>query len=103
MVVPCALISPYAVDRARVRAIRPGSFREIFVDMPLAECEARDPKGLYAKARRGEIRGFTGVSVPFDTPVSPDLRLATSGRDIADCADEVEAWLDRAVFADRAA
>lgn len=103
VVVLCALISPYAADRARVRAIRPGSFREIFVDTPLAECEARDPKGLYARARRGEIRDFTGVSAPFEPPASPDLRLATTGRDAADCADEVETWLDRAVLAARAA
>ena len=103
VVVLCALISPYAADRARVRAIRPGSFREVFVDTPLAECEARDPKGLYARARRGEIRDFTGVSAPFEPPASPDLRLATTGRDATDCADEVEAWLDRTVLAARAA
>lgn len=103
VVVLCALISPYAADRARVRAIRPALFHEVFVDTPLAECEARDPKGLYAKARRGEIRDFTGVSAPFEPPASPDLRLATAGRDVADCAGEVEAWLDRTLFSARAA
>jgi len=86
-----------------VRAIRPGLFHEVFVDTPLAECKARDPKGLYARARRGEIRDFTGVSAPFEPPASPDLRLSTAGRSVDACAGEIEAWLDRSVLAARAA
>jgi len=74
-----AFVSPYRADRAAVRAIvnasRPGSFVEVFVDAPLPVCEARDPKGLYKKARAGELKGFTGVDDPYEPPESPELRL----------------------------
>jgi bifunctional enzyme CysN/CysC len=72
------VISPYAADRDRVRAIHRMaglSFLEVFVDTPLEVCEARDPKGLYAKARAGEISGFTGIDDPYEAPASPELRL----------------------------
>lgn len=72
------VISPYRGDRARARAIHEAvglRFVEVFVDTPLAVCEARDPKGLYARARAGEIRGFTGIDDPYEPPESPDLRL----------------------------
>jgi bifunctional enzyme CysN/CysC len=72
------VISPYAADRDRARAVHAAAglpFVEVFVDTPLAECERRDPKGLYARARAGEIRGFTGIDDPYETPDRPDLRL----------------------------
>ena len=72
------VISPYAADRARVRAIHVLAglpFVEVFVDTPLAVCEQRDPKGLYAKARAGEISGFTGIDDPYEAPAVPELRL----------------------------
>ncbi len=72
------VISPYAVDRARVREIHALAglpFLEVHVDTPLEVCEARDPKGLYAKARAGEITGFTGIDDPYEAPVDPELRL----------------------------
>jgi bifunctional enzyme CysN/CysC len=72
------VISPYRADRSRVRAIHDDvglPFLEVFVDTPLAVCEERDPKGLYAKARAGEIRGFTGIDDPYEVPDEPDLRL----------------------------
>ena len=74
-----ALVSPYRVDRAAARAVheRYGApFLEVWVSTPLEECERRDPKGLYAKARRGEIEGFTGVSGPYEAPEQPDLELS---------------------------
>jgi bifunctional enzyme CysN/CysC len=80
------VISPYAADRARARAIHEAvglPFVEVFVDTPLAECEARDPKGLYAKARAGEIRGFTGIDDPYEAPTDPDLRLTPADGDAA--------------------
>ena len=58
----------------------PEQFAEIHVATPLAECERRDPKGLYAKARRGEIAEFTGISAPYEEPASPELRIDTTGR-----------------------
>jgi adenylylsulfate kinase len=74
-----AFVSPYRADRAAVRAAvnasRPGSFIEVFVDAPLDVCEARDPKGLYKKARAGELKNFTGVDDPYERPESPELRL----------------------------
>jgi len=74
-----AFVSPYRADREAVRAAvnatRPGSFIEVFVDAPLEICEARDPKGLYKKARAGELKNFTGVDDPYEPPESPELRL----------------------------
>src|SRR6478735_824937 len=72
------LVSPYRsardAARARVEAAEL-TFLEVFVDTPIEECERRDPKGLYAKARAGEIRGFTGIDDPYEAPLRPDLRL----------------------------
>ncbi len=71
-----AFISPYRIDRDRVRAtMRPGEFIEVFVDTPLEICEQRDPKGLYKKARAGEIKNFTGIDDPYEAPESPELTL----------------------------
>jgi adenylylsulfate kinase len=71
-----AFISPYRVDRDRVRQSLPeGDFLEVFVDAPLAVCEARDPKGLYKKARAGELKGFTGIDDPYEPPQHPELVL----------------------------
>jgi len=75
-----SLISPYADDRARARLIHERAdldFLEIFVDTPPAECERRDPKGLWARARRGEISRFTGVDSPYEPPSDPQLTLRT--------------------------
>jgi bifunctional enzyme CysN/CysC len=73
-----ALISPYATDREQARQIHSDAglrFLEIFIDTPLELCERRDPKGLYARARRGELKGFTGVDGDYERPRHPDLRL----------------------------
>jgi len=74
-----AFVSPYRADRALARrlveASRPGSFVEVFVDTPLEVCEARDPKGLYKKARAGELKNFTGIDDPYEPPETPELRL----------------------------
>jgi bifunctional enzyme CysN/CysC len=92
------VISPYRADRARARAIHRAvglRFVEVFVDTPLAVCEARDPKGLYARARAGEIRGFTGVDDPYEPPARPDLRLTPGDGDPAAQAALVLRRLDR--------
>jgi adenylylsulfate kinase len=78
LVVITSFISPYAADRARVRAMHAASelpFIEVFVDTPLEVCEQRDPKGLYKKARAGEIKMFTGISDPYEAPTSAELVL----------------------------
>ena len=80
------VISPYRSDRERARAIHEAvglAFVEVFVDTPLAVCEQRDPKGLYAKARAGEITGFTGIDDPYEPPEHPDLRLTPADGDPA--------------------
>jgi bifunctional enzyme CysN/CysC len=73
-----AFISPYRADRDRVRAFAPDLFQEIHIDADLGTCEKRDPKGLYKKARRGEIDDFTGISAPYEPPSMPELRIDTS-------------------------
>src|SRR5699024_8192396 len=76
--VVCSLISPMRADRDAARAVHVKAdlpFTEVFVDTPLAECEARDPKGLYARARAGEIAEFTGISAPYEPPLTPDLHI----------------------------
>jgi adenylylsulfate kinase len=90
-----AFVSPYRRDRERVRHTiesmgRIGDFVEVFVDTPLEVCEARDPKGLYKKARAGEIQNFTGISDPYEAPNSPEIRLdGGSGRTIGELAGRV--------------
>ncbi|MFM8890648.1 MAG: adenylyl-sulfate kinase [Planctomycetia bacterium] len=92
-----AFISPYRRDRDAVRAmLAPGDFVEIHVRAPLAVCEARDPKGLYKKARAGEIKGFTGIDDPYEEPVSPELVVDSSSTPAETLAEEVLAWLERA-------
>ena len=89
-----AFISPYRVDRDRVRAtLAPGDFIEILVDAPLEVCEARDPKGLYKKARAGELKGFTGIDDPYEAPLKPELVLDAGKKTAEVLADEVIAYL----------
>lgn len=89
-VVICSFVSPTVAIREQARAIiGAADFIEVFVDTPLAECERRDVKGLYAKARKGEIPDFTGISAPFEAPPAPALRLATAGRTPEEAAHEL--------------
>lgn len=76
-----AFISPYRLDRQRVRdSLREGDFIEVFVDTPLEICEERDPKGLYKKARAGEIKHFTGIDDPYEAPEAPELVVHADGQ-----------------------
>jgi len=89
-----AFISPYVADRDRCRALhqRDGlPFLEVFLDTPLAVCEMRDPKGMYKKARAGQLKGFTGVDDPYEPPPHPELVLNTGTLDVTTC---IEACLD---------
>jgi adenylylsulfate kinase len=89
-----AFISPYRRDRHQVRSLHPDRhFIEVHLDPPLDVCEARDPKGLYAKARTGEIADFSGVSAPYEAPERAELRLDTSRRPLAACVEDVLAQL----------
>ena len=94
MIAITAFISPYRVDRDRVRATLPdGDFVEIFVDAPLEVCEARDPKGMYKRARAGELKGFTGVDDPYEPPEKPELVLDSGTKSADTLAEEVIAYL----------
>lgn len=96
-----AFISPYRVDRDRVReTLNEGEFIEVFVNTPIEICEQRDPKGLYKKARAGEIKGFTGIDDPYEEPVSPELELSAADKTPDILADEIIAFLkSRAIIA----
>lgn len=91
-----AFISPYRIDRDRVRNNLPsGEFIEVFVDTPIEVCESRDPKGLYKKARAGEIKGFTGIDDPYEAPTSPELVLSAAEKLPEVLADEVINYLQQ--------
>lgn len=95
-VVSTAFISPYRADRQLVRELHPpGGFVEVFVDAPLEVCESRDVKGLYARARAGEIADFSGVSAPYEPPAEPEVHLDTSQLAVEECVAEVVGHLER--------
>jgi bifunctional enzyme CysN/CysC len=94
LIVLTAFISPFRAERRLARSLlAPGEFLEIFVDVPLAVAESRDPKGLYAKARRGELKNFTGIDSPYEPPEEPELRLDTTALDAEVAAERVIALL----------
>ena len=98
-VVVCALISPYAAARADVRRmVGDASFVEVYVNTPLSVCESRDTKGMYAKARRGEIRGFTGVDDPYEPPECPEIELDTVNHTLRENARRVLDYLAKRGF-----
>jgi adenylylsulfate kinase len=94
-----AFISPYKADRDAVRdLLKDGEFVEVYVNASLETCEARDPKGLYKKARAGEIREFTGIDHPYEAPENPEVVLDADNKGIDELADEVIAYLDERGF-----
>ncbi|MDR9829328.1 adenylyl-sulfate kinase [Vibrio sp. FNV 38] len=89
-IVLTAFISPFISDRAQARALMAeGEFLEVFVDTPLEVCEQRDPKGLYKKARAGEIKNFTGIDSIYESPLNAEIHVATANKSIEACAEEV--------------
>jgi bifunctional enzyme CysN/CysC len=97
LVAIASLVSPYEADRRKVREghERDGlAFFEVYVNTPLEECERRDPKGLYAKARAGELPGFTGIDDPYEAPEQPELELRPGHQDVAEAVAAVLALLD---------
>jgi bifunctional enzyme CysN/CysC len=96
LVVLTAFISPFRADRAMVRELmEDGEFIEIHVSAPLETCESRDPKGLYAKARAGVIRNFTGIDSPYEPPESPEIVVDTERMSVDECVEELLAYLKR--------
>jgi bifunctional enzyme CysN/CysC len=96
LIVLVSLISPFRADRALARGLLPpGEFIEVHVDTPLEVAEARDVKGLYKKARAGEIKNFTGIGSPYEAPENPDLRVDTSTMSAAEAAELIYQTLSR--------
>ena len=90
----CAAVSPYRATRNAVRSLLGTErFVEVFMNTPLDECERRDSKGMYAKARRGEIKGFTGIDDPYEEPLQPELELNTLRKSAEENARTVVAYL----------
>ncbi len=97
-----ALISPYEADRQMVRAMRPDLFHEVFIKSDLDVCESRDPKGLYKKARAGEIPEFTGISAPYEEPVAPELIVDTANQTVDQSIKALRDYISANLFQDRA-
>jgi adenylylsulfate kinase len=99
-VVTSAFISPFRSDRDQVRALfEEGEFIEVFVDCPLEECERRDPKQLYSKARRGEIKDFTGINSPYEEPERPEITIRSELLTVEEAVEEILGYLqDKNIF-----
>ena len=93
VIVGTAFISPFASDRKQARDLIGCNFIEVFVDTELSECERRDPKGLYKKARDGDISNFTGISSPYEKPLYPEIHLQTQDKSINECAQVIVSYL----------
>ncbi|MCP9884389.1 adenylyl-sulfate kinase [Synechococcus sp. ATX 2A4] len=90
VIVLTAFVSPFRADRDKARAlVNAGDFIEIHCAADLEACESRDPKGLYAKARAGQIKEFTGISSPYEAPMAPELRVESGKRNLQDCVEQV--------------
>jgi bifunctional enzyme CysN/CysC len=95
MIVLAAFISPYAKSRDQVRKIFGDQFHEIYLDPGLEACEARDPKGLYKKARAGKILNFTGLSSPYEAPVNPELRIDTNKQTVENSLSQLTKYVEK--------
>jgi bifunctional enzyme CysN/CysC len=96
LIVLVSFISPFRGERRMARELlEPGEFIEVFVDTPLTVAESRDPKGLYKKARRGELKNFTGIDSPYETPEAPEIRLDTTRLNPQQAADAILTYLRR--------
>ena len=97
-----AFISPYRADRNIARKIAPrGKFIEVYLNAPLEVCERRDPKGLYALARAGKLKQFTGISAPYEPPLKPEIELRTNEASVNECVDIILKKLDKLLPAAR--
>jgi len=94
LIVSTAFISPFAQDRANARAkLAADEFIEVYIDTPIVICEQRDPKGLYKKARAGEIKDFTGIDSTYDIPEKPEIHVKTADQSIQECAEQIVNYL----------
>jgi len=102
LIVSTAFISPFANERATARnLLAPGEFVEVYIDTPIKVCEQRDPKGLYKKARAGEIKDFTGIDSGYDVPQNPELHIKTAELSVEQCANQIVDYLTQNGFLER--
>lgn len=87
-------VSPFREDRQKVRELLGEDFIEIFIDCPLEVCESRDPKGIYKKARAGEIKHFTGIDSPYEEPINPEITVSTHLNTLEECVDKLMSHLE---------
>ena len=96
MIVSTAFISPFQADRDTARnMLEAGEFIEVFIDTPIEVCEQRDPKGLYKKARAGEIKDFTGIDSNYDVPKTPEIHVKTADKSVKECAQQIVEFLQK--------
>ncbi|WDE00556.1 adenylyl-sulfate kinase [Thalassomonas actiniarum] len=94
LIVSTAFISPFAADRAMAaEKLAAGEFIEVYIDTPISVCEQRDPKGLYKKARAGEIKDFTGIDSAYDVPEAPAIHVKTAELSVLECAQQIVDYL----------
>jgi len=98
LIVITAFISPFRSDRNRIRERIGDGFIEVYLSTSLEECERRDPKGLYVKAREGKIRDFTGIDSPYEPPVNPQLSIDTSKMDVTAAVEQIVRYLENKGF-----
>lgn len=91
-------VSPFIADRQKVRDLLGKDFVEIYIHCPLEVCEQRDPKGIYKKARAGEIKHFTGIDSPYEEPINPELTLSTHLNTLDECVDKIVTYLEEGVW-----
>lgn len=94
LIVISAFISPYNADRDRIRQAHPNMFHEVYLNASVEDCEKRDPKGLYKRARAGEIPLFTGITEPYEAPVSPELTIDTVNQSVEESLNILEAYVE---------
>ncbi|GAA3650385.1 adenylyl-sulfate kinase [Asaccharospora irregularis] len=87
-------ISPFKKDREKIRDLLGKDFIEVFIDCPLEVCEQRDPKGIYKKARNGEIKNFTGIDSPYENPENPEITVSTYLNNLDECVDKIIEYLN---------
>ena len=98
VIIMAAFISPYIKDREAVmQIVGPENFIEIYINTSIEECERRDVKGLYKKARKGEIKDMTGITAPYEAPVNPDLEIVTDGQSIEESVDQLLDFLNKKI------
>ncbi|MNI48372.1 putative adenylyl-sulfate kinase [compost metagenome] len=91
-------VSPFREDRQKVRDLLGKDFAEIYIDCPIEVCEKRDPKGIYKKARAGEIKHFTGIDSPYESPINPEIVVSTHLNTLDECVDKLVAYLEEGLW-----